>query len=260
MLDLITSSKNALVTRLKSLSARRGRDQEGLFLVEGDKLIREALEAGLRPHDALIEQGRENQFADVIRMLGVRGARVHPVQPHVLAAACDTTTPNGACCAFEPPETLDLQNPPDRLIALDGLQDPGNCGTIWRTADAAGFQGMLFGAGSADPLSPKVVRGAMGSSFRLLAAQADMPAALEDLKRQGYDIVITSLSGDDIYERPQIKDRFALVIGSEARGVSQAVDELSTVRLKLPMRGGAESLNAAVAAGIIMYELTREMD
>lgn len=253
MFDAITSTKNPIVQRFKSLQTRRGRDAENAFLVEGEKMIREALEAKLRPLTALIEQGKEGE---IVPLLG--GAAIYPVSRHVLEAASDTKTPNAMCCMFELPAPLDLADAPSRLVALDGLQDPGNAGTIWRTADAAGFEGMLFGAGCADPFAPKVVRGTMGSAFRLPAAQApDLPDALGALKDRGYDIVITSLGGDDIYRRGNINGKFVLVIGSEARGVSAMVDDLATVRLKLPMRGGAESLNAAVAAGIIMYELTR---
>ena len=257
MLDLITSTKNPLVQRFKSLQTRRGREVENAFLVEGEKLIREALFAGLVPGVALVEQGRAEALAALVSMAEADGAQMYPVARHVLEAACDTQTPSGICCMFAPPVALDLAHPPARLVALDGIQDPGNAGTIWRTADAAGFEGMLFGGGSADALSPKVVRGAMGSSFRVPATQVVLADTLAALRMQGYDVVITSLSGDDIYARVPMGERFVLVIGSEARGVSAAVDALATVRVKLPMRGGAESLNAAVAAGIVMYELTR---
>ena len=144
------------------------------------------------------------------------------------------------------------------MVALDGVQDPGNVGTIWRTADAAGFGGVLLGAGCADPMSPKVLRSAMGSAFRVPFARTEsMPETLGQLRAAGYSILCSDLHGEDFYERSPVNSKFVLVIGSEAHGISQATREQATHLVKLPMRGGAESLNAAVAAGIMMYELMR---
>ena len=149
---------------------------------------------------------------------------------------------------------------PDRLVALDGVQDPGNVGTIWRTCDAAGIQGLLLTGECADPFSPKVQRAAMGSGFRVGARMCDdLAEELSALQARGYAVIASSLQGEPFCEALPRPDRFVLVIGNEARGVSAAVQALSDVRVRLPMRGGAESLNAAVAAGIMMYELTRGM-
>ena len=145
-----------------------------------------------------------------------------------------------------------------RVVALDGVQDPGNVGTIWRTADAAGFEGILFGAGCADPLSPKVQRSAMGSGFRTpFMTAADLPEALTTLRNRGYSVIASDLKGEDFYARRDVGNAFVLIIGSEARGISDEVRSAADMLVKLPMRGGAESLNAAVAAGIMMYELMR---
>ena len=144
------------------------------------------------------------------------------------------------------------------MVALDGLQDPGNLGTIWRTADAAGFGGLLLGPGCADPLSPKVQRSAMGSGFRLpFMISEDLPRALEAMKAAGWTVIAADLHGMSFYSRPDPGKRFVLVIGNEARGISDATRLAADMLLKLPMRGGAESLNAAVATGIMMYELTK---
>ena len=119
--------------------------------------------------------------------------------------------------------------------------------------------GMLLSPCCADVFSPKVQRSAMGSGFRVGVWIGELPAALRALQAQGYRIVASSLQGAPFYEAQLPRERFVLVIGNEARGVSDEVMELADVRLKLPMRGGAESLNAAVAAGIMMYELTRTL-
>lgn len=254
-MERLDSVKNPLILRLRALKSAEGREAEGLFLVEGEKLMREAA-ALLAPAAALFEEGLD--FEDLPEKLRALGARALTVPRRVLEAVCDTRTPQGACAAFSLPAPLDLKAAPDRVVALDGVQDPGNLGTIWRTADAAGFQALVAGPGCADPLSPKAQRAAMGSGFRIPVAKVDdLAGALFDLSSRGHAIVATALSGASFYDRPPLGDRFTLVIGSEAHGVSAPVLARATLTLKLPMRGGAQSLNAAVAAGIMMYELCR---
>ena len=257
--DRITSVKNPLVQKLKSLQNRRGRVQTGLFLVEGGTMIAEAVKCGLEP---VVLIALEDVADSVSGIVSGDGLDVYEVSEGVLASVCDTVTPQGCACAFKVPEELSRDGAgfPNMIVALDSVQDPGNVGTIWRTADAAGFQMIIAGDGSADMLSPKVQRAAMGSGFRLpYKCERNLPGLLDELKRLGYDIVVSSLSGEPFYSREKLGDKFVLVIGSEAHGVSSAVDGIATKRLKLPMRGGAESLNAAVAAGIMLYELTREI-
>ena len=257
-MERLDSIKNPLIQRLRTLKTGEGREAERLFLVEGDKLMREAA-AVLTPQVALFEEGIFH--GDLPEVLQARGARALTVPRRVLEAVCDTQTPQGACAAFSLPMPMDILNPPKRIVALDGVQDPGNLGAIWRTADAAGFQAMVAGPGCAEALSPKVQRAAMGSGFRIPFAKVDgLAAYLETLAGQGYAVVATSLAGAPFYERTPLPDRFVLVIGSEAHGISPAVYKSATISLKLPMRGGAQSLNASVAAGIMMYELCRDLE
>ena len=256
-MEHITSAKNPVVKGLRSLRDRKGREASGRFLVEGEVMLREALKCGLTVRDALMEEGFEALAGD----LEAAGARVFIAPRSLLETACDTRTPQGACASFDMPAPLPLSNAPDRIVALDGTQDPGNVGTIWRTADAAGFDGLLFGAGCADPLSPKVQRAAMGSGFRVpFMLSDDLPAAIAELKGRGWTVIASDLRGGDFYSHPDPGKRFVLVIGSEAHGISDATRAAADVLVKLPMRGGAESLNAAVAAGIMMYELMREQE
>lgn len=250
-MNIITSAKNPLIKFLKDLSSVRGRESAGLYLVEGEVMIREALRCGLKLH-SIIATERRAGFAREISPEAVQ------VTDSIMQAVCDTRTPQGVCAAFEMPSSLPLSALPDRVVALDGVQDPGNVGTIWRTADAAGFEALLIGAGCADPMSPKVQRSAMGSGFRIpISRAADLPAALAQLSGAGYSIICSDLHGADFYSRPNPGKKLALVIGNEARGISEATRAQATMLVKLPMRGGAESLNAAVAAGIMMYELMR---
>ena len=250
-MDEITSAKNPLVKLLKSLSGRAARAEAGLILVEGEVMVREALACGLVPREALGLR-EEGVFLEALP------CRAHVVPEEILRAVTDTKTPQGVCAAFEAPSPAPPGELSGRVVALDGVQDPGNVGTIWRTADAAGFQGILFGEGCADALSPKVLRAAMGSGFRLPYAQTDdLPGMLLAMRDKGYSIFCSALDGTDFYARGETGERFVLVIGSEARGISDAARQAATHLVRLPMRGGAESLNAAVAAGIMMYELMR---
>ncbi len=253
-MEKITSAKNPRIQQLRELKNAKARRERGLFLVEGEVMIREALKCGLQLREAAADENREAFAAELEQM----GARVILLNRSLLESICETQTPQGVCAAFSCPEPVGLDKLPGRIVALDGVQDPGNVGTIWRTADAAGFEAVLLGAGSADPLSPKVQRAAMGSGFRLPYCPSGMLAEdLLKLRKLGYHVFASDLSGADFYARPDCGEKFVLVIGNEARGISDAVREAADCRVKLPMRGGAESLNAAVAAGIMMYELMR---
>ena len=254
-MERITSAKNPAVRALRALNERKGRLEAGRFLVEGEVMIAEALKCGLAIRDALADESR----ADAAAALEASGARVFLAPRSLLESVCDTKTPQGICASFDLPRPLPMGSAPARIVALDGTQDPGNVGTIWRTADAAGFQALLFGAGCADPLSPKVQRAAMGSGFRVPFMQADdLPGALHSLAARGWTVIASDLHGHDFYRRPDPGEKYVLVIGNEARGIAEADRQAAGMLVKLPMRGGAESLNAAVAAGIMMYELMRE--
>ncbi|MBQ8087857.1 MAG: RNA methyltransferase [Clostridia bacterium] len=256
-MERITSAKNPLIQSLRALREGRARRETGCILVEGEVMLREALSCGLKPRALLVADGHEG----IEGLFETSGARCCSVPEALLAAVCDTKTQQGVCASFEAPRPLALKELPERLIVLDGVQDPGNVGTIWRTADAAGFQALIAGAGTADLMSPKVLRAAMGSGFRLPYVEThNLPDLLDALAESGYTIIVSDLRGDSFYARPKAGKRVALLVGNEARGVSEASRERATMRVKLPMRGGAESLNAAVAAGILMYELMREIE
>ena len=249
-METITSLKNPKVIAWKSLKDKKGREEHHAFLVEGDKMVREGLASGLTVQAVLIREDLTREYLPLDHL------PVPYVLPaHVFNAVCDTKTPQGIAAVVRM-ETRPASGP--RLLALDGVQDPGNVGTIVRTADAAGFDGVLFSRECADLFSPKVLRATMGSVFRLgFSSPASLPEALEELKKKGYSVLSSQLDGDPFYERSGIAPSFVLVVGNEGNGISDAVKAAVTHRRCLPMRGGAESLNAAVAAGIMMYELTR---
>lgn len=259
-MNTIQSVQNPTVKRLKGLKDKKAREEAGEMLVEGEKLMREAMALHLPVSDALVDEAMAERFGDLAEALQREGAHVYAVPRRILESVCDTKTPQGACAAFGLPAYFDASHAPDQVVVLDGVQDPGNVGTIWRTADAAGIGGLIMSAACADPFSPKVQRAAMGSGFRVpVCVTDDLPQMLRDLRSRGYAVVASSLQGAPFYEGAPHGGCFALIVGNEARGVSEEAMAVSDVQLKLPMRGGAESLNVAVAAGIMMYELTREL-
>ena len=249
-MERLTSLKNPKIMTWRSLKDRKGRKETGLFLVEGRKMTEEALASSFTVETVLVDEDRIGEFdlPDNIPVCAMPG--------HVLAAVCDTKTPQGIAAVLR----MKSEAPTGRrLIALDGVQDPGNVGTIIRTADCAGIEGVLLSEQCADVFSPKVLRATMGSIFRMkLMVTSDLPGELSKLVGEGCHVLSSQLDGEPFYQYDGQGGRYCLVIGSEGNGVSEPVRALATHKVKLPMRGGAESLNAAVAAGIMMYHLTRE--
>jgi len=250
-MDRITSAKNPMIQRLRELKNAKARRSEGCFLVEGEVMIREALGCGLAVRDALAEDGREAFAAE----LEARGARACLAPRSLLEAVCDTKSPQGVCATFDLPEPLPLDSAPERIVALDGVQDPGNVGTIWRTADALGADGLILVHSCADPFSPKTVRSTMGACFRLPVyevSEEELPGLLE---RSGLPLYATALRDDTVDIKTADLTRSAVVIGSEGKGVSDVLLNMSEKTLKIPMRERCESLNAAAAATIVLWQM-----
>lgn len=251
----ITSVHNPAVQALRELQKARARRETGLFLVEGVKMVDEALASGFC-RTLVAEPQVLRADADRVSRAEAAGCEVLAVSRAVMEALSEAKTPQGIVCTVAVPEQAQALTG-NRIVALDGVQDPGNVGTILRTADAAGFDGALLGAGCADLYGAKTLRATMGSVFRVPTRRTDNLAdELAQMRAQGYAVVATELGGADFYAHCP-RTRAVLVIGSEGHGVSEAVRAVATHHLALPMRGGAESLNAAVAAGIMLYEMAR---
>ena len=259
-MEVITSTQNPAVKRMKALASRKGRLEQGCFLLEGPKLVGEALAAGFALTAVLVQESEWEAFEGLAERAGESGAVVSQVSRAAMESASDARTPQGILAAAR----LPAAPPPDQYAAglwavLDGVQDPGNMGTILRSADAMGAKGILLGPGCADPWSPKAIRSAMGSTFHVLVEETeDLPGELGKMRAQGFEIIAGHLRGNG--QLPQrLPERVALLIGSEGQGLSDAVSAQASLLYRLPMRGRAESLNAAVCAGILLYELSGRM-
>ena len=248
-METITSLKNPRVLAWRSLKDKKGRDAQDAFLVEGTKTVREALSSGFAVLAFLLREGTVPDF------VLPPSVPVYLLPDHVFQSVCDTKTPQGVAAVLSR-RVRPLSG--SRFLALDGIQDPGNMGTMIRTADAAGLDGMLLSPDCVDIFSPKVLRATMGSIFRMsFAFPQNLPTTLRDLREKGFSVLSSQLDGDPFYERADIGSSFVLIVGNEGNGVSEPVKAEATHRLRLPMHGGAESLNAAVAAGIMMYDLMK---
>lgn len=251
MLEIIRSTSNDKIKHMALLQTAKGRRAENAFPVEGEKMVLEALAAGLKAHFALVREDCAGlEVAGRLKAC----CPCYLCSAPAIARASDAVTPQGIIAAFSLPEPAARAH--QAIVLLDGVQDPGNCGAIWRTCEAAGFDQIVFAGSAADPFSPKVVRASMGAVFRIpVSRAADAAQAVKDYRAQGYCVLASSLSGSPFFQRPSAGKRYVLVIGSEAHGVSQPVLDLADHVLRLPMAGKTESLNAAVAAGIMMYDL-----
>jgi TrmH family RNA methyltransferase len=251
----VTSLRNPAVLAARALQTKHGRDESGLFLCEGEHMVAEAVKNAPGQINAVfVEEGCETRYAALLCM--VSEAARFAVPAHILASISQVKTPQGIAAAVRIPEPATLKRMGTHVVLLENVQDPGNVGTILRTADAAGFSGCVLTPGCADPFSPKALRATMGSIFRVPCVQAaSAPEAAEELKLEGYAIIAAALDGEDFYRRAPLPAKVCVMIGNEGAGLTPEAIECATHRFALPMRGGAESLNAAVAAAVFMYEI-----
>ncbi|MDO5783634.1 MAG: RNA methyltransferase [Eubacteriales bacterium] len=255
----IESRENPLVKRLVRLSGdRKYRKMMGEMVCEGGKMLGEALSSGIEIHDVLVADNAQVDTGDLSRA-EQSGAKLYACPSSLLAKVSNVQAPQGVVFSCERPVTgLDSLRGARRLMVLEGLQDPGNLGTVIRTADAFALDGIILCEGCVDPTSPKVVRATMGAAFRLPIAAATMEEAAAFLQQQKLPLYGAALAEDSIPLTQIDLHRAAVLIGNEGRGITKKAAALCDQLLIIPMEGRAESLNASVAASIIMYEMSRE--
>lgn len=252
---MITSLQNDHVKFTRSLARRRVRQREGLFLVEGTRLAEEVARAGIKPALVLYTAAWASTPAGqhLLPRLAPAERGLWPVSDAILAACSDTETPPGILAAVP---MLSLAPRPGLVLVLDGLRDPGNLGSVLRSAEAAEAGQVLLAPGTVDLYNPKTVRGAMGAHFRLPAAALDWPAIGERLA--GRPVWLADAGGDTPYDRVDWTAAGGLIVGGEAEGAGSQAATLATGRVAIPMAGPVESLNAAMAATVILFEAARQ--
>lgn len=246
--------------RLRELDTPAGRSREGCFLLEGVRVLAEAMEGGLVLQWLLVAQGASREAVDLAARAARTGVEVCLLDAEVLERLAPTRSSQGLLGVARIPGT-DLQqvlrgNP---VVLLEGIQDPGNTGTLLRTARAAGAGGAIL-VGGADPFNPRAVRAASGATFRLPLVRLDpqqAPMLLQALDQAGFDLACAEAhGGQDLYQASFPK-RMALVLGGEVRGVSEACRRAAVARWTIPLEGDCESLNVAAAAAVILFEARR---
>lgn len=257
---VITSKDNETVKYLKKLKDKKYRDQEKCYVIEGIKLIKEAIQENAKiklivicddcAQDILIQSELKYEIAKY---------ECAYVTEKIFTTITSVVNPQGILAVIEKEQNInDIDYTDDLFLVLDDIQDPGNMGTILRTADSVNLKQIIVSKGSADIYNPKVVRSTMGAIFRLKIIESDdLVKTLKEMKKHKIKIATTSLqTNNSIYDISYKKT--AIVIGNEANGVSAEVLNLADEKIKIPMLGKTESLNASVATAIVLYEAVRQ--
>ena len=244
--ERITSRKNPLLQQVKKLlSSRSEREETGLFVADGTKLLAEAVKYWPGLETVILSDGVEAELPRHIRLIRVPADVMESVSP--------MRSPQGALFVCRLPQETEFQ-PEKGMLLLDGIQDPGNLGTILRTADALNVKVALL-EGCADPYSHKVVRASMGAVFRVPVVKTTWEEAAAAFRQAGIPVAVTALSQRAKDLRTAPVGQMAVVIGSEGQGVRQEILDNADAELIIPMNSHCESLNAAVAATIVMWQM-----
>lgn len=257
-MQIITSKDNEIIKEVKKLKEKKYREQCNKFIIEGTRIIDDAISEDVEIDMVIIcEECIKN--IDKKLMYEIAKYKCIYVSEQVFNTISDVTNPQGILAVINKKiNENEVDYSEDLIIVLDGIQDPGNLGTILRTIDSANLKQVIVSQETADCFNPKVVRSTMGGIFRVNVIRSEnLVETLKSLKNKGFDIIITSLDTQtNIYNINYTKK--VIVIGNEANGVSQEVQNIADIKVKIPMLGKTESLNASVATGIMIYEYVRK--
>jgi RNA methyltransferase, TrmH family len=252
---VITSSQNPKLKIIRALLGRsKERREAGAFVVEGVRLVEEAQAGNWRFRFALYDASLNERGSSLVEQLLSRGVEVEEVSEHLMKSLSDTETPQGILAVLEF-NRLPVPSSPNFLLIPDQIRDPGNLGTLFRTAAAAGVQAVFVPPETTDAFAPKVVRSGMGAHFRL-------PIQLmrwEKIRRETKDlqVFLADMDGRSCWES-DLRQPLVLIVGSEAEGASDQAQEVATQKISIPMSGDIESLNAGVAGSVLMFEVVRQ--
>ena len=256
----LTKEKLRQIYRLKT---EKGRGKEEKFLIEGLRLCQEAFSSGWDVQLVFFssEFGGSAAGEKLIQQFSKKGIEIFRTKKKEIEKLTDTETPQGIMALVKKKKftlSRDFLKESSLLLGLDNIRDPGNLGTMIRTADAAGTNGVLLSKGCVELYNPKVIRSTMGSIFHLpMIENLDLPEVIPDLKEAGFKIIVSEVHEGRDSTEVNYPEKTCLVIGSEASGVRKEVSNLADEKIKIPIFGKAESLNASVAAGILLYEMVR---
>ena len=256
----ITSKDNEFIKHVKKLKDKKYRDINNEYIIEGVKLVAEAIQEKVNIKQIILcDDCEKSDYIPKELMYEIAKYNCIYVTEKLFKYLSEVQQPQGILAILEKNNNkteIDYQT--DIIVALDDVQDPGNLGTILRTVDSIGLKQILVSKGTADCYNPKVVRSTMGAIFRINIIECeDLEKTLKEIKKHKFKIMVSSLQNDNsIYDVDYNKK--VIIIGNEAKGVEKDIQDLADEKVKIPMLGKTESLNASVATGIILYEYVRQ--
>ena len=257
-MQIITSKDNEIIKYIKKLKEKKYRELEKAYVIEGEKLINEAIQENAKIKYIVISETVVEELNEDFKKNVEKKSCIY-VTDKIFRRITDVVTPQGMLAVIEKKDIdeNDINIDEELIIVLDGIQDPGNFGTIIRTIDSAGLSQVIISKKTVDIYNSKVVRSTMGAIFRVnVIISEDLAVTLRQLEKQGFETIATSLdTKDSIYDMK--KGKKVIIIGNEANGVSEDVLQIVNKKAKIPMLGKTESLNVSVATGIIIYEYVR---
>ena len=259
-MQVISSKDNDLIKHIRKLKDKKYRDETGEYIVEGIKLVKEAIEENSKiKHIIICEDCESDSKIEQSLLYDIAKNNCIYVTKQVFQHITGVETPQGVLAVVEKNNKKEIDYNKDIIIALDGIQDPGNLGTILRTVDSANLNQIILSNDCVDPYNPKVVRSTMGAIFRLnIIETKNLKETLEKAQKNKFDIMVTALDTNNNIYNVEYKNK-VIVIGNEANGVSKEIQDIANCKVKIPMLGRTESLNASVATGIIIYEYVRRV-
>ena len=259
-MQVISSKDNELVKHIKKLKDKKYRDESNEYIVEGVKLIEEAVKENAKIKKIVVCEDTTRTYEIPTNvMLEIAKYECIYVTEKIFATITQVTNPQGIMAIIEKNDkNKEIDFTQDIIVALDDVQDPGNLGTILRTVDSIGLNQIIVSKETADAFNPKVVRSTMGAIFRIKIIEVeDLKQTVKEMKKHHFKLMVTSLQTENsIYDIDFHKK--IIVIGNESNGVSKEIQDMADEKAKIPMLGKTESLNASVAAGIVMYEYVRQ--
>ena len=258
-MQIISSKDNEFIKHLKKLKDKKYRDENNEYIIEGIKLISEAIKENVKIKSIVIcDECSKNEIIPKSLMYEIAKYDCVYVTEKIFNSITQVMSPQGIFAVIEKENNSKINYSDDIIVVLDGIQDPGNFGTILRTIDSVGIKQIIVSKETVDAYNPKVVRSTMGAIFRINVIETDnLLHSIDEMKKNGYELVVTSLqTNKNIYNIDYNKK--IIVIGNEANGVSKEIQKNADFKVKIPMLGKTESLNASVAAGIVLYEYVRQ--
>ena len=259
-MQTITSKDNELIKHIRKLKDKKYRDESNEYVVEGVKLVEEAVKENAKIKQIIVCEDTTRTYEIPTHiMLEIAKYECISVSDKIFNIITQVTNPQGIMAIIEKnAQDAQIDYTQDIIVVLDDVQDPGNLGTILRTVDSIGLNQIIVSKGTADPFNSKVVRSTMGAIFRIKIIEVEnLAQAIKEMRKHHFKLMVTSLqTKNSIYDIDFNKK--IIVIGNEANGVSKEIQDMADEKAKIPMLGRTESLNASVAAGVVMYEYVRQ--